>query len=654
TDFGLASESDATTAVLHGGTPTYMAPEIWEGKKPSAASDIYSLGVVLYEMVCGQPPVGELSPSAGTNPLAPSKLLQRNGRKWDKIILPCLAAEPQERPQNAGELLAVLNRKPLYRKPVAAVIIFGVLAIGSALWRPVVAYFRPADIRLALLPADAPVSFKGNGREIVQGIGNRIKLLRPINATTVSVIGPSERVHTPKDAKTLLRANRALQITLQPDGQDLIVHESLTELSTLTHLRDFTGRYAPANMVDIPAALTSAVAPSLGLRTDASEAIPDGASQPYIRAMNLLDHDQSSFDGAIPLLQEAVRLAPHSPLPLASLVEALVQKYRASNDKQWLRDANETVSRAQSLNPDSIAVLLATGRLDFVQGNYEKAFESYARAEELAPSNTEVLLRLAAVYNAQNRQERAIECYRRAVGLAPQYFKIYKEFGRFYYAHGQYVEAAEQFQKAIDRFPADYEAYANMAAALNDMQEDEKAEEALKKSLAFKETAQAWNSLGAIKAYQRDDTQALTFYRHALAQSKNNFIYLMNAADSSRRLGQVKQARIYYRRSMDIASAELVQDFRNGFVRVYVGYLAARLGQRKRAEDEILEALQSFPKDKTVIRRTILTYEALANREKAMAIAATAPSSVLRELNRQPDMAEFSKDPRFKVLMAKD
>jgi hypothetical protein len=37
-----------------------------------------------------------------------------------------------------------------------------------------------------------------------------------------------------------------------------------------------------------------------------------------------------------------------------------------------------------------------------------------------------------------------------------------------------------------------------------------------------------------------------------------------------------------------------------------------------------------------------------------MAIAATAPSSVLRELNRQPDMAEFSKDPRFKVLMAKD
>jgi Flp pilus assembly protein TadD len=335
-------------------------------------------------------------------------------------------------------------------------------------------------------------------------------------------------------------------------------------------------------------------------------------------------------------------------------VEALVQKYRASNDKQWLRDANETVSRAQSLNPDSIAVLLATGRLDFVQGNYEKAFESYARAEELAPSNIEVLLRLAAVYNAQNRQERAIECYRRAVGLAPQYFKIYKEFGRFYYAHGQYVEAAEQFQKAIDRFPADYEAYANMAAALNDMQEDEKAEEALKKSLAFKETAQAWNSLGAIKAYQRDDAQALTFYRHALAQSKNNFIYLMNAADSSRRLGQMKQARIYYRRSMDIASAELVQDFRNGFVRVYVGYLAARLGQRKRAEDEILEALQSFPKDKTVIRRTILTYEALANREKAMAIAATAPSSVLRELNRQPDMAEFSKDPRFKVLMAKD
>ena len=52
TDFGLAS--DMTQSGEMGGTPRYMAPELWRGEKASKASDIYALGVVLYEMVAGQ------------------------------------------------------------------------------------------------------------------------------------------------------------------------------------------------------------------------------------------------------------------------------------------------------------------------------------------------------------------------------------------------------------------------------------------------------------------------------------------------------------------------------------------------------------------------------------------------------------------------
>ena len=54
TDFGLAC--DMTQSGEMGGTPRYMAPELWRGEKASKASDIYALGVVLYEMVAGRPP----------------------------------------------------------------------------------------------------------------------------------------------------------------------------------------------------------------------------------------------------------------------------------------------------------------------------------------------------------------------------------------------------------------------------------------------------------------------------------------------------------------------------------------------------------------------------------------------------------------------
>ena len=70
----------------------------------------------------------------------------------------------------------------------------------------------------------------------------------------------------------------------------------------------------------------------------------------------------------------------------------------------------------------------------------------------------------------------------------------------------------------------------------------------------------ALNSMGAMRAYQKRDEDAVAYYKHAIAMDPTNYVYLANLADSERRLGSLRDANAAYRKAMDIALLELEQD----------------------------------------------------------------------------------------------
>jgi eukaryotic-like serine/threonine-protein kinase len=659
TDFGLARRplgpaehmADRTAGSSRtGGTPDYMAPELWKGEKPSAVSDVYALGVMLYELAASRRPFAGEIPWQERSKHKPGTVRGR----WDPIVQRCLNPDPARRFRDAGDVAAALEPSRALRwwlAAAAAVVLAAVSGLVTYEW-----YTGPPEsVRLALLPLQAGPEAATLARTVSLDAVTDLARLKGNKRVRLNVIPLADVMQRHVDsvvkARDVLRATHVVSGTVAREDGRVVLHVYLTDTRNQTNSRDWKAEYAPGEVLRYaPPAMTGVVTSTLRLPPLAMAPVNAKARQDYTAGLEYTRRN-STIDKALPLLERAVAADPDSPLTWAGLAEAQWFKYFATKDPAWLDRTSESLRQAQDRDLDLAPVHRVAGVLLHNAGFYQRAEEEYLRAIELEPLNGENYRRLGQAYDGDNRVEQSLEAFRRATELDATSARAWNGLGTFYRNHGNYSEEVKQFEKCVRLEPREADSHFTLGTAYLDLRRYPEAERELRFALALNETPGARNNLALLLTDEGRDGEAIPEYVRALKLSPGQYLSWMNLGSAYRRTNRKEESRKAYLHSKELAEEEIPRNPHDGTLRARLAYLCARLGDGKRAESELEQALHDSPQDTLVLSKAVLVHEALGDRQSALAILKNLPREVLLEISRDPDLADLHKESRFKELI---
>ncbi|HTM49831.1 MAG TPA: protein kinase [Bryobacteraceae bacterium] len=655
TDFGLARRPETAQRTApsgqQGGTPAYMAPELWKGEKASTATDIYALGVILFELISGRTPE---RPAPGEGEWLSWKPPAAHP-KWDGVIRRCLDPDPARRFRDADEVALALAPPPR-RRWVLGAAAAALLAVVSGL----VTYEKAAapreSVRLAVLPFASVPETAALAQRLSSDTSDQLARLRSSGRTKLTVIplarAAREKVDKPEKARTVLDATHVLHGTLTKEKQKVILHAYVTATGSMVNATDWSAEYAAGELRYGPVALAGMVTGTFRLPALAALATVNAAAiQDYLAGLACLRRN-SGADASLAFLERAVIADPDSPLTHAALAESEWVKYFLTKDQAWLTRTEESVRRAEVRNPDLAQVHRVAGLLLANSGNYELAEKKYGRAIELDPVNSDTYRRLGMAFDANNQLDQALAAYRRAIELDPRNHRNHQALGAFYNKQSNYLEAVKHFQKTVELAADEPDAHFALGTIYKSLGRFAEAESELRFALRAGDSPTALQNLALVLMYQKRDQEAIGLLSQGLSRWPERYQWWMNLGASYRRIGLESESGKATRRALELAEKEMAQNPRSGRIRSHLAYLCAKLGNRTRAESEIAQALLLSPNDTGALYAAAQTYESLGERDATLAVLGRAPGEVFTDLSRWPELADLHKDPRFIQLVA--
>ena len=457
-DFGLARKltgsTDATVANLTeagavSGTIAYMSPEQTLGKTVDLRSDLFSLGVVLYEMLCGMRPFSGASAFSimqnvvSAEPVAVDTVRPGVPPTATALLQRLMAKAPEQRPASAAEVAAVL-RQLAAMAPAA-----GVASSAAASPTITIAGRRgPARTRW-FLPAAIVVT-------VIAVISGAL-WLRPPPPPVPSAMPPASLVPAPTTA---------------------LEHTQLG-LGLLRRF-DRAGAVEKAQAAfEAAIAIDKAYAPAWA-----------GLARAYWRQQKDT-RDQTLGARAEDAAKQAIALDPyladgHVSLGMAHLVAGDISAARKAFDhalvidpanagghrglgdiadgEDRLQDATDHYRRAMDLDRTDWELPRLLGDMPYKAARYAEALSWYGQAASAAPDSTVPLRLMGAASHMLGDYPGAARAFQRSLAIQPS-ASTYTNLGTALFYQGLYRESLQAFERAVEMFPSDPLLWGNVADA---------------------------------------------------------------------------------------------------------------------------------------------------------------------------------------------
>jgi serine/threonine protein kinase/Tfp pilus assembly protein PilF len=529
-DFGIAKltehrpasddDKSETTAALQTrpglvlGTARYMSPEQARGQKVDARSDIWSLGVVLYEMVGGRPPFRGETPSdciAAILTMEPpplSGVLPDVPLKLESILQKALRKNSDERYQTAREMLAdlrilkseleadsslpptkaraesIVGKIKRHRRGVLLTLATALLAAAAVAY----SFFFVAPARLpneksiAVLPFENLSEDKSNAY-FADGIQDEI-LTRLSKIADLKVISRTSTQRYKKTHQKLseianqLGVANLLEGSVQKTHDQVRVTVQLISAANDSHLWAETFDRKLTDIFSVESEVAKAIADQLRAKLTGQEeqiiaARPTENPEAYDAYLRGLAYSLRTGNSpantlaAQKYLKEAVRLDPKFALAwaLLSYVDALGYLTLTLQPTAALRDeTGQAAETALALQPNLGEAILAKGYYYYAcLKDYDAAVRYFEQARQLLPNSSQIPESLAVVARRRGQWERSESYFNEAERLDPRNVSLLTQHAQSYMLVRRFPEALRKFDQVLDITPDDVDTIAQKA-----------------------------------------------------------------------------------------------------------------------------------------------------------------------------------------------
>jgi serine/threonine protein kinase/tetratricopeptide (TPR) repeat protein len=722
-DFGLAklttnelSNSSDPTLTAAGplthtgatiGTVAYMSPEQARGESLDARTDLFSLGVLLYEMATGKQafsgPTWAVTVHAilGQAPMSLNESVPGLPQRLQEIIDKCLIKNRDLRYQTAAEVhrdllklkkdfeagkslktVRVATTWSPQRKwriaiasAIAVVLIAAVLAgprllrrLGSSRAGLVPAALMPERKSMAVLPFAAVAGddkMTAFGKGLLEDVAAKLSQLSANHDLEVVPARTLEdkKVATLADARKELGVNLGLAVSIEQANEMVRASYSLTDAKSGKNLAGDSVTAPVSDLFTIEDKVANGVAAALKipLRTGEKQALGAHATnfpeafQYFVQGRGYLQDPRKpeNLTSAEIVFKQALKIDPNYGQAQAGLGEAYWHRYENTKQKQWITQAEQACTKAVDLGNAGTEGHMCLGMLQDGTGHYDKAAEQFQQAVQLEPANDSGYIYLARTYQKLNQSDKAEQTYKRAIEVRPQYWRGHALLGAYYLNQAEYERSAAEFRRATELDPDSYVAFNSLGGALLYEGKDDEAVQALQRSISLRATPDAYTNIAVAQFNLRHFGDSAQSFKKALELDDSNYQTLGSLADAYYYSGDSSSAAGTYRRAISKAEQQLKVNANDGVVLGDLASYHSMLGDQKQALEYLDRSLQHGPSDKELLFNAAVVYNQLHQTGPALewlgkALAAGYSTSIV---TKAPTFDNLRDHPRYQALI---